>query len=216
MRNDHRSRKEATMRLSKVASVFAALFFALLLPALASATTSAKKADLSITLKDQPDPVVYLWNITYKATVTNLGPDAAVAVEITDYLHSDLHFVSGAVSQGTWNYDGGFMDCQVGTIPSGGTVTMTVVAEVQKMNKVPNTVDVSSSTTDPVSKNNEATEWTVIVEGPPPPTPEPTPSGGVDTGGGGSANLPSRAGAMTLALLAMAALGTVAFRFAKR
>jgi uncharacterized repeat protein (TIGR01451 family) len=204
------------MRLFRAISVLAILVAAFV-PARASAAPSGgKSADLSITMTDAPDPVVIRWNVTYTATARNLGPDEASSVKVKLMLGSDMNFVSGGASQGTWQYTGGTLTANLGTIPSGGRATVTLVGQVHRMVRISIRGTVSSPTQDPVSNNNEWTEWTAVIEGPPPPTPGPTPSGGVFTGGGGTASGPSGAAVVTLLLMVVAGLVAVRSRFARR
>jgi uncharacterized repeat protein (TIGR01451 family) len=204
------------MRLFRAISVIAILV-AVFVPARASATSNGgKSADLSITMTDDPDPVVYRWNVTYTAIARNLGPDEAESVRVELSLGSDMNFVSGAVSQGSWTYTGGTLTAKLGTIDSGGKATVTLVGTVYKMVKISIKGSIFSSTNDPVSENNTWTEWTAVIEGPAPRDPTPTPSGGVFTGGGGTAGGPSGAAGLTLLLLAVAGLLLVSGRLARR
>lgn len=80
----------------------------------ASATTvvvaGATSADLSITKTASPGQVSVGHEVTYTMTVTNLGPDAADGVTVTDPLDARLAFVSATTvgpspagsSRGTW------------------------------------------------------------------------------------------------------------------
>src|SRR2546430_11404174 len=52
------------------------------------------QADLSITKTDSPDPVAPGANLTYLIRVTNAGPDAAMAVTVSDMIPTDTTFVS--------------------------------------------------------------------------------------------------------------------------
>jgi hypothetical protein len=207
-------RKEGAMRLFRLVILFA-LLGVVLHPAPASATSEgAGKADLSLTVTDDPDPVVYRWNVTYTAKVRNLGPGAAERVKVHFDLGSDMNFVSGQISQGSWTYLGGRMTGTLGRIEPGRSATMTLVGTVYRMVRIRVGSSVSSSTDDPVAENNTETEVTSVIEGPPPPA--PTPSGGVFTGGGGTAGSPSGAALVTVALLAAAALLGLRFRLARR
>jgi uncharacterized repeat protein (TIGR01451 family) len=208
------ARRGCEMRGFKAIAVIAMVFLAAFIPARASAAPGSKGADLSIVITDDPDPVVYRWNVTYTATVRNHGPDEAEAVKAIFGLHSDMGFVSGSVSQGTWRYDGGSMTASLGTIPSGKSAIVTVVGTDYRFVRVPLSGTVSSTARDPVQKNNQWTEWTAVIEGPAPPS--PTPSGGVFTGGGGTATGPSAAGLATILLLAAAGLAAVRVRWANR
>jgi uncharacterized repeat protein (TIGR01451 family) len=64
--------------------------------------------------------------VTFTITVTNDGPDAATNVAVTDLLPAGLSFVSSTQSQGA--YASGTGIWTVGTINSGATATLTLVA----------------------------------------------------------------------------------------
>lgn len=65
--------------------------------------------------------------ITYTLTASNRGPGTAENVVITDTPQSGMRFVSASPQQGTCST--GFpLSCNVGSIPAGGKVSVTVVA----------------------------------------------------------------------------------------
>ena len=75
-------------------------------------------ADLTITVVAGPDPVVPGTNLTYMVAVTNLGPDAAQGVTLTDAVPAGTTFVSFTAPAG-WT---------VAAPPAGGTGTVTATA----------------------------------------------------------------------------------------
>ncbi|WBQ08244.1 DUF7933 domain-containing protein [Kribbella sp. CA-293567] len=120
-------------------------------------TTSA---DLAITKTAQPVPVQAGKPVTYTLKVSNNGPSAATAVTVTDPVPAPLRYASSATSQGTCSQLDGTVTCNVGTVAPGGSVTVTVVANVPSgtpPNQLDNTAKVSSPTPDPVPGNNSAT-----------------------------------------------------------
>ncbi|HZE72443.1 MAG TPA: DUF4394 domain-containing protein, partial [Pyrinomonadaceae bacterium] len=133
-------------------------------------TTVNAIADLSITKTDFPDPVAPADDLTYTITLDNAGPSDAQNVQVSDTIPADTTFVSFTAPAG-WS---------VSTPPAGGTGTVTAVRSsfaaggstvytlVVKVNNNPgsatisNTASVSSSTTDPNTGNNSATEVTSL------------------------------------------------------
>jgi len=73
----------------------------------------------------QPDPGD---TVTYTVTATNNGVDTSTGVQVTDALPVGVTFASAAATQGTYNAGTGIW--AVGTLASGATVTLTVVATV--------------------------------------------------------------------------------------
>jgi uncharacterized repeat protein (TIGR01451 family) len=68
-------------------------------------------------------------NVTYTVTLTNLGPNGATSVQVTDLLDSRLTYVSSTPSQGTYAPGTGLWD--VGTVPFPGSATLQIVAQVE-------------------------------------------------------------------------------------
>jgi Domain of unknown function DUF11 len=207
------------MRLTRILVTCVAILVIALIPAVA---TAGSTADLSVAITGPPNPAFAEWNITWTITVRNLGPGEATGVRLNVHHGSDSEPVSVISTQGTCRSPfGGEIDFTLGNIASGGTVTVTVVMQ----NFTVGTNDdfsavVSSTSRDPVAKNNSAAGHVRVIEGPPPPSQPPgpfcAPRGGVSTGGGGTAGSSSAAGPATIALLALAGLIAVAVRFARR
>ena len=83
----------------------------------AKAELKFPKSDLGIE-KSAPVEVEVLEEFTYTMKVTNYGPDTATNVVITDPLPAGLVFVSSSDCTSA-------MSCSLGTIPSGGSKTVT-------------------------------------------------------------------------------------------
>jgi len=126
----------------------------------ANATTlvAAAIADLSIKKTASPVAPAYAANtaITYTMTVTNGGPSTASAVTVTDTIPPNMTFVSSMSSQGTCTGTGP-VTCALGTMTSGATATVTVVARTTAQTGfATNVATVSSTTIDPNPTNNTA------------------------------------------------------------
>src|SRR5690349_7451796 len=83
-------------------------------------------SDLSIANVDSADPVAENSSLTYTVTVSNSGPDAANGVQMVDELPSQLDAITATASQGTCKSKGKKVTCDLGSIPSGGTATVTI------------------------------------------------------------------------------------------
>jgi uncharacterized repeat protein (TIGR01451 family) len=122
-------------------------------------------ADLSVTKTDSPDPVKAGQNLTYTITVRNNGPDAATGVTLTDQLPRNAGFGSASTTQGTCSLKPSKTEvaCNLGTVASGGIVTVTIMVKPNKKGQITNTATVSaSSPPDPNTANNTATATTTV------------------------------------------------------
>jgi len=128
-------------------------------------------ADLSITKTDSPDPVAVGNDITYTITVTNGGLDTASNAALSDTVPTNTTFRSitppvGWTCGTTPAVGGtGAIGC---TNPSFGvgsadfTLVVRVGAAVADGTSISNTASISSSTFDPDTGDNSATETTTV------------------------------------------------------
>ncbi|MFL5885040.1 MAG: choice-of-anchor Q domain-containing protein [Thermoleophilaceae bacterium] len=117
-------------------------------------------ADLAIT-KSGPAQVTTGGSISYTLHVTNNGPDKLLAVHVHDALPGGTTFVSASPSQGTCN---GGVDCDLGSIASGGSATITVVVTAPGgATTLTNTATVSGAPTEVDGSNNSASVQTQVV-----------------------------------------------------
>lgn len=123
-------------------------------------------ADLKLTKVADQKHVRIGENITYTITLTNRGPDSATDVVFGDPLPDPLNLVSFTCSQGISN-GGSF--CVVASVPSGTSVTATLVATpitnpAKSERRFTNTAFISDTATpDPNSNNNSASLRTHII-----------------------------------------------------
>jgi uncharacterized repeat protein (TIGR01451 family) len=120
-------------------------------------------ADLAVTKSDSPDPVSRGGTLTYNVAVTNQGLNPAVAVLLTDPLPANVRFVSVTPSAGSCAQANGIVNCSLGDIANGGSVTITIAVTARRTGTVTNTAQVSSLSPDPNLANNTDSEDTVIV-----------------------------------------------------
>ncbi|WP_425614647.1 SpaA isopeptide-forming pilin-related protein [Anatilimnocola sp. NA78] len=115
------------------------------------------ESDLELT-KDVSDNAPNVGDqVTFTITVSNLGPDGATGIEVTDLLPAGLTFVSETVSQGT--YDEGTGIWLVGNIAANADATLTVTATVTSLGAKTNTATITDLTsTDLDTSNNTDSE----------------------------------------------------------
>ncbi len=125
-------------------------------------TVYVLQADLSVTKSDDVDPVTDGEPLTYTVVVTNNGPDAAENVTLSDTLPTDASFMFATITQGTCAIGFPLLQCQMGTINAGGTVTLTIRVEPNAPGVITNTVSIASDTDDPDTNNNSDSEDTTV------------------------------------------------------
>ncbi len=124
-------------------------------------------ADLAITMLDKPDPVKPGAKLVYTLTVTNLGPNTAESVIVTDKLDVNTAYVSVSAPAG-WicKYKKGTLTCTTSGLDSGATATINITVKVSKTAKVGkdlvNNAFVSSLTDDLDLTNNSVVEKTLV------------------------------------------------------
>jgi uncharacterized repeat protein (TIGR01451 family) len=126
-------------------------------------------ADLGVTGKNSPDPVITGSNLTYTITVSNNGPGTAQSVVVTDNLPASVTFVScSATADGTCTGAGNNRTIGFSSLANGSSATITLLVTVNgaAATTITNAASVTSATADPVSANNSATA-TVVVQAPP-------------------------------------------------
>jgi len=130
-----------------------------------TAFAATSTADISVTLVANQSKVKMGQNITYTATMTNLGPDNAIFVDVGFSLPGQLQLVSMTCDKGI-SPDTPF--CEYSTLAAGETVVSTLVATPtagaltngRKLTVTANVVlEINCSfdpncTLDPISSNN--------------------------------------------------------------
>lgn len=126
-------------------------------------------ADLSLAKTDSPDPVAAGANVTFTIVVTNNGPDAATGVTVFDFLGIGGTGVSIMTTQGTCSPGTGESSpsCDLGTLASGASATVTFVASADFPCLLDNFASVTANEFDAVPGNNTATTTTTVGAGAP-------------------------------------------------
>ncbi|WP_456376660.1 isopeptide-forming domain-containing fimbrial protein [Thiolapillus sp.] len=124
-------------------------------------TTVGAAADLRITKTDDVDPVSIGDTVTYTLQVFNDGPSNATNVVVTDTLPAGMTFVS---STGCDNDPAGVPSCNLGSMAAGTSKSYAVAVTIDQgvAGTLTNSASVVSSTPDPNTGNNTATEPTTV------------------------------------------------------
>ena len=109
----------------------------------------APEADLSLTMS-----AAGINEVTYTLTIRNAGPAAATKTSLSDSLPAALRFVEVRTTQGTC-LGSATVACELGSVPSGAEVSVTVVAWTRG-GMSSNSAIVGSATHDPQPGNNGA------------------------------------------------------------
>jgi uncharacterized repeat protein (TIGR01451 family) len=133
-----------------------------------SGTGVLKTPDLGLSIGASPNPVKAGRTVTYTVTVKNFGLGSAAGVVVTDVLPSGGQFVSAQTSQGTCTAPAlgqtGTVICSQGSLGSGSTSTVQIVAKIvaPKKGTVSDTASATTTGTDLNPANNSAMASVVV------------------------------------------------------
>lgn len=125
--------------------------------------TTPDTASLSIEKFASPDPATVGAPLTYTIAITNAGGLDATGVVVADALPLSVDFASASPSQGNCTLVIFVVICDMNTIASLFTATITIVVTPTQAGPIINTVAVTSTNVpDPDSTNNEFTLQTQV------------------------------------------------------
>ena len=123
-------------------------------------------ADIGVAVTDSMDPVKPGQGVTYSTIVTNYGPSTATSVTVSETwtISSSKELSAGAVttSQGSCTQAGMRLDCELGTLASGASATVTVSLKPRGGGTLTLTASTSAAEYDPNGGNNSATKTTTV------------------------------------------------------
>ena len=122
------------------------------------------RADLSVTLTDDPDPVDEGEAVEYRFRVDNAGPDTARGVTVATTLPAD----ATAEPASGCSTAGAVVTCELGDVPSGGSATGALVVRHGSPGVKAVTSRVDSPTDDPNAANDADSEETTVEAEPAP------------------------------------------------
>lgn len=123
----------------------------------------AGQADLELIKQDNPDPVTVSGNVDYVLRVRNLGPSRATNVVVTDTLPASVVYVSGTASQGSCAQAAAVITCNLGSLASGASATITIRVRADSVGSLSNSASVTGTESDPNAANNSSTITTTVA-----------------------------------------------------
>jgi uncharacterized repeat protein (TIGR01451 family) len=127
------------------------------------------QVDLSITKSASPTEITLgQGNITWTIVVKNYGPDTDTGVKVADPLPAGTTFVSVSTTQGTCT-GGAIINCALGTMAAGATVTITLVTTPTQAGTLVNNVTVVGDVPEVTTNNNSSSASAVVKGFTPPP-----------------------------------------------
>jgi len=126
-------------------------------------------------------------SVSYTVTISNAGPDAAVAAHLNYQPDASIKVAGASADSGSCSStDAGVVSCDLGDIPVSKTVTITVNAVATTAGTSNATATVTSLNIDPAAKNNSASSTS--ISGAPAQTGSSSSSNGGAVSGGGTAS----------------------------
>jgi uncharacterized repeat protein (TIGR01451 family) len=125
------------------------------------AKISTSILDLSVSITDAPDPVVLGGDLTYTIKVSNLSALTATGVRLSDTLPAGSTLVSASASTGTCSGVNP-VTCELGSVASGASATVTIVIKPPAVRAITNTANVTANEPDVNIGNNSASQATLV------------------------------------------------------
>lgn len=117
------------------------------------ATTASANLAVVKTVNN-PNPI-FGTDVVFTIVVSNLGPNNATGVTVTDLLPLGYTYVSSAVSTGTYANNTG--EWTIGALTNGANATLTITAKVNATGPYANTATIKGNEGDPDLTNNTST-----------------------------------------------------------
>ena len=124
----------------------------------------APQADLKLTANAAPEPVIVGSNLVYSISITNLGPNTATGVTVSNRIPAGVSFVSAT---GGATPSSGVLLVNLGSLASNATASAQIIVQPSSAGKLTNLFLVFANETDPVLTNNSTTVVSTVTNPPP-------------------------------------------------
>jgi uncharacterized repeat protein (TIGR01451 family) len=128
--------------------------------------TVTRAADIAVAVSDSMDLVKPGQGVTYTTVVTNNGLSTATNVTLSEFWSmsssKEVSVIAITTSQGTCARVGMTLDCQIGTLSSGGSATVTISLKPRGGGVLTMSASASATEPDPDAANNSETEGTTV------------------------------------------------------
>jgi uncharacterized repeat protein (TIGR01451 family) len=135
--------------------------------ALTAVQTVNPAALLEAGMISTPNPVYGGDYLDYQITITNMGPDAATSVVLTDTLPAGVTVASVSLSQGSNVVSSGTVTCELGTLNVGAVATAVIQVIAGTAGNIVNTATVTTASTDLYLADSTVVNSTTVI---PPPS----------------------------------------------
>lgn len=117
--------------------------------------------DLALTLTDAPDPIRIGATLAYTAVIRNQGNTDAAGVAYSQALPRTVAWSGATPSQGSCS-GGRTVSCSLGSIPAGGSASVTVLVQPLKRGTLAGSASVTTTSADVDPANNNASTTTTV------------------------------------------------------
>lgn len=128
--------------------------------------TVTASADVAVAVSDSMDPVKPGQGVTYTTTVTNNGLSTATNVTLSEAWSmsssKEVSVVAVTTSHGTCTQVGMQLDCEIGTLASGESATVTIALKPRGGGVLTLNASASATEPDPNAGNNSDSEGTTV------------------------------------------------------
>lgn len=128
----------------------------------AAAVVGCGGADVAVSIAGPPEPGMLGSNLTYTATVANLGPERALDTLLGALLPVSVDPVSATPSQGECALSGRTLACALGDLRAGETATVAVVVTAVHSGAIAVPIEVAAANSDVFTENNHVCVTTLV------------------------------------------------------
>jgi uncharacterized repeat protein (TIGR01451 family) len=120
-------------------------------------------ADVGLTVTQSNNPAIIANSLTNIIVVTNRGPGTALESAVTNPLPAGFNFVSATSTVGTAAFAGGAVVCQLGSLASNATATITVVVIPSSLGTFTNVASITTRSADTNLADNTGSRIVTVV-----------------------------------------------------